>query len=597
MSSTANTTRAVTGNQFGTFAGVFTPSILTILGVIMFMRAGYVVGQAGVSGALLILLAAEVIAVLTALSMSAIATNTPVRGGGAYFLISRVLGPQYGGAIGLALYIAQALSVPFYILGFTASVTQSFPSLAEHYRSIALATAGLLFVINYISSSLAIKTQYVVMTLLSLSILTFLGGAVLRFDPELLAANWSAEYSSPDLSFWVVFAVYFPAVTGFLAGVNMSGDLKDPSKSLVKGSFWAVGLGFVIYAIQIVLSGASQARPDLIARPYEMLMQNALFGASFLVIGGVFSATISSAVGSFLGAPRVLQAVARDQILPRLNVFAKGSKEKDEPRVALWLTLVLSLIVIFFAANPERDSTAAFDAIASLVTMIFLCTYGMINLAAFVESYGRNPSFRPRFRFFHWSLSLLGFLACFAVMLLIDPVAAGGAILVLSGLYAYISRRLYTSAFGDARRGFLFNIAIRSLQRLRGAKADPKNWRPTILVMAGSSTAHLTQIRYGDWLEGGCGLVTAARVIVADQVAQADRRRAALRDLEEYIEEHALSVFPEIVLAKELDEGMRVLVQAHSIGPLKSNTVVFGWPRTVERAVPFFRHLQDCSRL
>ena len=297
------------GNQFSTFAGVFTPSILTILGVIMFLRAGYVVGEAGIINTILILCLAEMISLLTAISMSAIATNTPVAGGGAYFLISRALGPQFGGAIGLALFWAQALSVPFYILGFTNSLVASFPSLNTWFIPIAVVTAAILFSVNLISSGLAIRIQYIVMTMLALAIVSFLSGALLLFDPELFQANMGSSYSNDNISFWVVFAIYFPAVTGILAGVNMSGDLKDPARSLVRGTMAAIAVGFIIYLLEILLCGGSQQRSDLQAQPFEILVKNALWGTGFLVMGGVFAATISSAVGSFLGAPRVLQAL------------------------------------------------------------------------------------------------------------------------------------------------------------------------------------------------------------------------------------------------------------------------------------------------
>jgi solute carrier family 12 sodium/potassium/chloride transporter 2 len=487
------------GNQFGTFAGVFTPSILTILGVIMFLRSGFVIGQAGILHAILILVLAEVISLLTALSMSAIATNTPVKGGGAYFLISRALGPNFGGAIGLALFFAQALSVPFYVLGFSNSVVMMFPDAGPWFVWIALGTALVLFAINWVSSQAAIRLQYVVMILLGLAISVFLGGSLIRFDGAVFKANLSPAYRD-SMNFWRIFAIYFPAVTGILAGVNMSGDLKDPAKSLVRGTMAAIGVGFVVYLLEIVLCGGSQSRADLVGQPFEMLVQNALFGAGFLVMGGVFSATISSAVGSFMGSPRVLQALARDRIFRSLNIFARGSGQRDEPKLGLILTLVLTVIVIIVACRQE--SMAAFDLIASIVTMFFLCTYGMINLAAFVESFGGNPSFRPRFRFTHWSVALLGALCCVGVMLLIDLAAAVVAILVIAGIYGLLSRRVMKSAFGDARRGFQYTLAVRSLQSLYHMKPHAKNWRPTFLVMAGSTQAHLTLIKYAVLMEG-----------------------------------------------------------------------------------------------
>jgi amino acid transporter len=583
------------GNQFSTFAGVFTPSILTILGVIMFLRAGYVVGEAGIRNTLLILLGAEAICLLTAISMSAIATNTPVSGGGAYFLISRALGPQFGGAIGLTLFFAQALSVPFYILGFTNSLVSSFPALSGWFVPIALLTAVALFFINLVSSGAAIRFQYVVMAILGLAIAAFLGGALVRFDPSLFKSNLAAAYTKPSINFWTVFAIYFPAVTGILAGVNMSGDLKDPAKSLVRGTLAAIAVGFVVYLLEIVLCGGSQQRGDLLERPYEMLVHNALLGTGFLVIGGVFAATISSAVGSFLGAPRVLQALARDRIFLLLGPFARGSKGKDEPRLGLTLTLGLTIGVIVLASG--RESMTAFDTIASVVTMFFLCTYGMINLAAFVESFGGNPSFRPRFRFFHWTTSLVGFVACLAAMALIDPPAAGAAILVIGTIYAILSRRVFSTAFGDARRGFQYALAVRTLQRLRSMAPHPKNWRPTFLVMAGNTQTHMTLIKYATWMEGGRGLVTAAQVLSGDFETFAGRVESLRSTMDTFLRNNALAVFPEVVFAENVDEGIRTLAQAHSIGPLKPNTVLFGWPRSEERADAMFRHVWSIAAL
>lgn len=584
-----------TSKKFGTFAGVFTPSILTILGVIMFLRAGYVVGEAGIKNAILILLGAELISLLTAFSMGAIATNTPVKGGGAYFLISRALGPQYGGSIGLALYLAQALSVPFYVLGFTNSLVQSIPALTPYFQWIALGTAAVLFIVNYISTSLAIKSQYIVMALLAVSVTAFLGGSLIRFDPAVLSANMTAHYSTPDLNFWAIFAIYFPAVTGILAGVNMSGDLKDPSKSLVRGTLAAIAVGFVIYLAEIILCGGSQLRADLINRPYEMLIKNALFGTGFLVMGGVFAATISSAIGSFLGAPRVLQAVARDKIFKSLSVFGRGTKDGDEPRVALWLTLLITLAVICLVGG--KDSMSAFDLIAAIVTMFFLCTYGMINLAAFVESFGQNPSFRPKFRCYHWSTSLLGFLACFAVMLLIDAGAAMAAVIIIAALYAIINRRVMQTSFGDARRGFMYSLVIRNLQKLSGMKPHPKNWRPTILALTGSSQHQFPLLQYADWIEGDCGLVTVAQVVEGDLREYATRYESTRGALDKVLKDNGLIVFSEVVFSNDIDEGIRVLVQAHSIGPLKPNTVVIGWPRRADRAEMVIHHLNNIKAL
>lgn len=579
------------GHKFGTFAGVFTPSILTILGVIMFLRMGFVIGQGGVRNALLILLIAEVIVLLTAMSMAAIATNTRVRGGGAYFIISRVLGPEFGGAIGLTLFLAQAMSLPFYMLGFTESLVSSFPVLQPYYLYLALGSTVAIFGVNYISAAVAIRTQFVVMALLAASVVSFLGGSLVLFEPATFAANWTGSSLPGALGFWRLFAIFFPAVTGIMAGVNMSGDLRHPDKSLVRGTFLAIGVGGVIYILLILLAGGSQGREDLIARSYQTLMANALLGTSFLVMGGVFAATLSSAFGSLLGAPRVLQALARDRIVPGLGIFAKGTRLGDEPQRGMWLTLAISLGIILAASGP--DAGERFNKVAAVITMFFLSTYGMINLAAFVESVGKNPSFRPRFRLNHWSLSLLGALGCVAAMLLINASAAAVAVAVVAGLYLLIGRRIYESTFGDARRGFLYALIARNLHRLSRTTVHPKNWRPTLLVLSGNPATRQALVRFGSWFEAGRGIMTAAVILVGDFRRLALQQKEVVGSVEQSLRELNVTAFSEVVIASDFDEGIRILLQAHSIGPLKPNTVMLGWPQRTDRVVPFVRHLRD----
>jgi amino acid transporter len=581
-------------HKLGTFAGVFTPSILTILGVIMFLRAGYVVGEAGVGHGLLILLTAESIVLLTVFSIAAISTNTQVHGGGAYYLISRVLGPEFGGAIGITLFLAQTLSVPFYILGFAEALVQGVPDWAPHIRWICFGTATVLFVLNYVGTKWAVKAQVFILVLLAVSIVTFMSGLALRFDADILAANWAPDYSEGH-QYWVLFAIYFPAVTGIMAGINMSGDLRDPGRSLVRGTFYAVGLGALVYALQIVLMGAAAPRSVLRESPYTVLVVNALFGAGFLVVAGMFSATISSALSSLMAAPRVVQAIARDRLLRPLNFLGKGTRSGDEPRRALIVTFLATLAVLWVATM--EDAGQAFNQVASIVTMFFLCTYLIVNVAAFVEAFGSNPSFRPRFTFFHWSTALLGASGCLLVMVLIHPVHAAIAIVLISGLYAYMNRRSYATTFGDARRGFIYANISKHLLRLRDMQAHPKNWRPTILVLSGNPQTRLRLILYGVWMEAGRGIVTVAQLIIGNLAGLAESRRAALERLNRFIHEHDINAFAEVLVAEDFDEGVRLLLQSHSIGPIKPNIVLMGWPADTARIGPFVRHLSDVHTL
>jgi len=590
-------------NRFGTFGGVFTPAILTILGVIMFMRANFVVGEAGILGAVFILIIAKSITLTTSLSIAAISTNMQVRGGGSYYLISRVLGPEYGGAIGIALFFALALSVPFYILGFTEALISSYPVLAPHFLKVTLCTAAILFGVAYYGAGLAIKTQFVIMTFLGLAVIAFLGGAARIFSIDTFYSNLFPVYTPVNqtepgahlYSFWIIFAIYFPAVTGIDAGVNMSGDLKEPGKSIPRGTMAAVGVGFIIYFAQIILGGGAYTRHDLVSRPYELLRDNALFGWGFLVTFGVIAATLSSALSSYLGAPRVLQAVSRDRILGLIRYFGKGSHGADEPRRALVLTLIITLVVLLWAGNETGG--ISLNIVAAVITMFFLYSYGMINLAAFIEDFSDNPSFRPKFRLFHWVTALIGSIGCLVVSFMISWFAAATAILLIALLVWQLKRRHLRSTFGDARRGFVYNAVRKNLLRLEKFHVSPKTWRPTVLVLSGNPKTHEVLVTFSIWLEGGRGIAFLANVLVGDFNELASRRSAALRQLTKYCQEKDIEAFPVAVIAESMDEGISMLLQSTFVGPIHPNMVIFGWPDDSDHIGSFLQHLRNAKAL
>lgn len=583
-------------NQFGTFAGVFTPTVLTILGVILFMRSNFVVGQTGIINALIILVVAKGITFFTTLSISAIATNTRVEGGGAYFLISRSLGPEFGGAIGLTLFIAQALSVPFYILGFTEAFVTTFPAAQPYFTDICLTTALLLFTLAWVGAGWAIKAQYIVLSVLVVAILSFLIGAALAFDPATFQANLSsAPAEMSPVGFWFVFAIYFPAVTGIMTGVNMSGDLRDPSTAIPRGTLWAILVAALVYGLQVILCGGAVGRADLIDNPYGTMVSLSLFGAGFIIVGGVFAATLSSAIGSFVAAPRVLQALARDDILRPVRYFAHGTVRGDEPRRALWLTLGITLLVILAVGSASEGG--ALNQVAAVVSMFFLAAYGVTNWAAFVEAASANPSFRPRFRFFHWTVALLGAVGCGAAALLIDPGAALAAVAIIAILFFYVRQRDLEMGFGDARRGFIYTKVRNNLLRLGEMPRDAKNWRPTAIVLSGNPETRETLVRYALWLEAGRGMVSIVQLIVGELRDCTTQRREALDGLNDFIRSRGVPAFPEVAVVHDFDKGLRVLLQTHSIGPLKANLLLFGWSNGRERADAFADHLRSAAEM
>ncbi len=575
--------------MFGTFGGVFTPSILTILGVVMFMRTGFVVGQAGIWSAVIILALSKTITTLTGLSISAVSTNTKVQGGGAYFLISRSLGLEFGASIGLALFLAQALSVPFYILGFVEAMTATQPQLKEDFLLIGMIITCFIFFLNLVGSSWALRAQYFILAVLLVSIGVFMGGGIAEFEVAHFTANLSPHYGEGE-NFWSIFAVFFPAVTGIRAGVNMSGDLKAPEKSIPKGTLLAIAVSGLVYLGQIVMLGGVRDAMALSQAPYKTLLDISAFGLTQAIVAGVYAATLSSAIGSMMGAPRILQALARDRVFPILNVFAKGSGTGDEPRYGLILTCLMTIAVLFIAG--DGGGGGALNVVANVLTMFFLFTYGMTNVAAFIEYLSRNPSFRPRFRYFHWTTALLGGVGCFGVAFLINWGAALAALAMIAVIFFYISRSVLETNFGDARRGFIYERVRSNLQKLARQPTHPKNWRPTTLVLSGNPNNRLTLTTYAGWLASGSGIVTLANVIVGDIHEHIEQRRQQLQELEHYITEHNLGAFADVHVSPTFEGGFAALLQSSSIGPLKPNMLLLGWPGAQERAAWFGKHLR-----
>ncbi len=574
--------------RFGLFEGVFTPCVLTILGVIMFMRSGFVIGHSGLWFGLTILALSKLITTLTALSLSAISTNTEVRGGGVYFMISRALGPDFGGTIGITLFIAQAVGVSFYVIGFTeaflGSVAPFLTSFGTELKSPAEAltelyapqiissfVVGGLFYLTFKGADVALKVQNFVLGLLLLSILSFLIGGFFAFDPQVYQTSKSSGFSD-GISFWVAFAIFFPATTGITAGANMSGDLKNPESSIPKGTLLAIAFTFVIYVLQMVLMAGSVPRDMLKAEPFMALQQMSIFAP--LIIFGVFAATLSSALGSFLGAPRILQAMGRDGLMRSLTYFSKGEGASDEPQRATVLTFVIAFAVIW---------AGDLNAVAEIISMFFLIAYGTINLSAFVESKGGNPSFRPQFRLFHWSTALIGALGCGVAMMKINDTYAIIALAVSSLIYFYLKRKEIETSYGDAKRGYIFRGVRNGLRSLQGTRVHPKNWRPLLVAVIRGVAKDQEVIRAGSWIESERGLFTVLNI--EEHINDSFEGRLALSQthapqVEEFLHREKIQAFPEQLMCHDFHEGLFDFLQSHSIGALKANTIILAIPES-----------------
>ncbi|MFH1708787.1 MAG: hypothetical protein ABIF71_12845 [Planctomycetota bacterium] len=540
----------------GTFGGVFTPCVLTILGAILFLRAGWVVGNAGLLGALLILVIANAITFLTTLSLSAVATNTRMEAGGVYYLISRSLGLEIGGSIGIPLFLAQTVSVAFYVIGFVESLQFILPWLDMRWAgSIAL---GAVFVISLFGAGFATRVQYLIMIVLGLSLAAFFAGWTPVTDWR---ANWMPQYTE-HFAFWTVFAIFFPAVTGIMSGVSMSGDLKDPARSVPRGTLWAVGLTFVIYAAAIIWLSLNAERAELLGNN-QVFKRIAL--VPMLVYAGIWAATLSSAIASLLAAPRTLQAMARDRVAPR--VLGRGYGPTQEPRAALLVTLLIAEACILIGD---------LNLIAPLVTMFILATYAMINLTAALEAWVANPTFRPSFRV-HWIFALAGAFGCGQAMFLVNPAATVIAALVILGVYFMLTRRHYQTAWGDMRSGFWFAVARLGLLRLAVSRPHLHNWRPLILVLVGDPASRQPLVRFADRLGAERGLMFLAQVTTGDWSLLVKQQAAAQDQMETFIRDNKLPAVAKAVLADDFEHGVSTLLQVSGLGPLKPNTVLIGW--------------------
>lgn len=457
--------------KFGTFSGVFTPTLLTILGVIMYLREGWVVGNAGLAGAWLVILLSFAITSCTALSLASVVTNIRIGAGGAFSIISQSLGLEMGGSIGIPLYISQALAVAMYIFGFRAGWTYIFP---DHPAIVVdFAAFAILFGIGYVSAGLAFKVQYVILAIIIGSLVS-VGWAAYGGSMSEPVQWWGNFPGSPEtgfagIGFWAVFAVFFPASTGIMAGANMSGELANPRKSIPVGTLSAIGLSLLVYLV-LAFWLASSATVDELTGNYTVMVDKAAWGPA--VLGGLLGATFSSALSSIVGAPRILQALAAHNILPGSSWFARKSAN-GEPRNAMIATgaLVLGALLL-------RD----LNAIAPLITMFFLVTYAMINVVVLLEQSLKLVSFRPLMRIPR-AVSLAGAFGCVFAMFIVNPTFSLVAVGVVLALHTYLMRKHLKAPFGDVRSGLLAAMAEWAAKKMESVTGPrQKTWKANMLV-------------------------------------------------------------------------------------------------------------------
>ncbi len=467
-------------HKLGTMAGVYVPTILTILGVIMYLRHGQVVGNAGLGGAIVIVLLAHIITITTGLSVSSVATNTRVGAGGAFAIISQALGLEVGGSVGLPLFIAQGVSVSLYVVGFAEAWQIIFP--AHPWPLVAVITFALVALIAFVSTQFATRIQFVILGIVALSLVSIALGAFpiaahtgLTEAPEL----WGRY---PRWDFWQAFTIFFPAVTGIMTGISLSGTLRDPRRSIPMGTMGAIATGLVVYLVLSYWLSRAASPAELVDPNNRVLVDKALYG--WAVLAGMLAATFSSALGSLIAAPRVMQALAAHRILPFSPRFAEES-EAGEPRMAMMATVVIAFLALIFAIIA-----GGLDAIAPIITMFFLLTYSMLNVVVLLEQTLGMVSFRPTLKISRL-VPLVGAVFCVFVMFLVSPAFSLVSISLVLLLYGYLARRQLVASHSDVRSGLFMSVAEWAATRLSYVpRAPERTWKPSVLAPV-STTSEL----------------------------------------------------------------------------------------------------------
>ncbi|KAA0167990.1 hypothetical protein FNF27_07237 [Cafeteria roenbergensis] len=604
--------------KFGMLDGVLARCLVQIWGVIIFLRLGWLVGYGGIGVVIGVVLLSSAITTLTTLSLSAISTNGRVQGGGAYFLISRSLGPELGGAIGVLFAAANAVAIALYLLGLAETVVDQVgvPIIdrAWDLRIIAFICLAVLTVLVFVGISVVIKFQLALLLLLLLAFASFIAGVFL--DPDRPGAdaaavalgtrNWQPAFDGqaaefPEaaakllavdgtVTFATCLAIFFPAATGIMAGANISGDLKSPRTAIPNGTLLSIGISALVYVVLVILIGSSAERTvDLGNGNFGGLLHDnglmaKLAAEPWLVNLGIYAATLSSALASLVGAPRILQAVAKDNLFPFLRRFGNGYGGNDEPLEAYALSVLVAAACI---------AIGELNLVAPLVTSLFLLSYFLVNYACLAAELSRSPGWRPSFRYYSKYSSALGAAACLGMLLFLDYLSGIVAVLITGLLFLYVKHTTAANvSWGSASEGSAYMAAVRTLSALQRTQRHVKNWRPQFLVLVGGTLdARLRRaglVHFMRHMGKGKGVTVYARVL-SDSFTAFCARKAELypsgayaanevprRELLRWLHRLRAAGFAQAVVSPSLRTGVQSLLQLGGLGQLRPNIAVLG---------------------
>ncbi|KAK4127543.1 hypothetical protein N657DRAFT_564624 [Parathielavia appendiculata] len=572
-------------NKLGTVSGVYIPVCLNIISILMFLRFGLILGQVGLLGMLGLLLIAYIVDFVTTLSLSAIASNGEVKGGGAYYLISRSLGPEFGGSIGLLFYLAQVLNTALNVVGLIDCFKLNLGHVMPEgywwdylFGTFALALCTGLSLAGSAVFSKASNALLVVLTLSTLSIplsavarpafsdpnrgIEFTGASLATLRSNLLPHTGAAEFSGFE-TFRELFGILFPATSGIFAGASMSGDLRNPSKAIPKGTLWAMLSTFVAYLLVILALASSTSHASFLQNA-NIIQDTNVWPP--IVFAGELATTSFSVLMGVVASAKLMQALARDKLFPGLSIFGKGTRRADEPIVAIFLTYIAAQLAMFANLNQ----------IATLISMGYQMTFFVMNLACFLLKIGSAPNFRPGFKFFSWQTAFAGSVLSAAAMFFIDETYATTAVCLLVFLFLLIHYTSPPKHWGDVSQNLIYHQVRKYLLRLKPEHI--KFWRPQIILLINNPRRQTRLIQFCNSLKKGA-LYILGHVIVTDDfaagVTEAKLQQAAWT---KYISEYSrIKAFVQLTMSPTITWGVRNLVLSAGLGGMRPNIAVMGF--------------------
>ncbi|KAI9724481.1 MAG: hypothetical protein M1812_000549 [Candelaria pacifica] len=588
--------RPVGGHEkLGTFSGVFVPTSLNVLSILMFLRFGFILGQAGILGIFGMLVASYLINLVTTLSISAIASNGTVRGGGAYYLISRSLGPEFGGSIGVVHFLGFVFSTGMNSVGLIDCLKQNFGTdtgnwaqwLPEGFwwqylwstlvlficTSICLAGSGifarcsngLLAVLLVATFSIPLSTMIVKpfedtrlgLEYTGLSAETFVGNLLPKLTKGAAGSQLNGKENFQDL-----FGILFPATGGIFAGASMSGDLKYPSKAIPKGTLYGLVLTFLAYTVVILAMAATNPRASLYRN--ENIIQDTNI-SGILILLGEFATSFFSCLMGVIGSAKLLQALARDHLVPGLSIFGQGTEINDEPTYAIIMTHIVAQLTMLCDLNQ----------IASFVTMTYLMTFLVTNLACFLLKISSAPNFRPSFHYFNWWTAAAGTVISGATMFFVNGLYATACVVILIVMFLIIHYTSPPKSWGDVSQSLIYHQVRKYLLRLR--QEHVKFWRPQILLFVNDPRRQYNLIQFCNSLKKGALFVLGHVIVTQDFGAAVPEARRQQGAWTKYIDFSKVKAFVNIAISPAIEWGSRNIVLSAGLGGMRPNIVVMGF--------------------